>query len=217
MGKKNLAWAVSAIVLAFSAAAILAAENEQTPQKPSLMGKIKKTYSDFKNRNQENAAAMPAAAQASKIKPKKMPAGKTREDMTKEEILADIKDDLKNGEEIFNTLQGLKAEKDSGDKIFYTFNDVKLEDMTREELASLAGKIGQIAVRFRTERIQSQLNIAKRAGIAGPPAAVVVPGQGGAALVPRIVQPSQQPLRNTTPPLVSRPPSAPPAPPSARR
>ena len=126
--------------------------------------------------------------------------------MPKEKILADIKNNLKTQEGILDTLPGLKAQKDKDGKIFYTYNGVKLEDLSKTDLEKLSGSVSQLAVKLRTEKIQRQLKIATEAGKAGAGAAGKTPAGSTVPKVP------PQPPRIPTP---TPGPKAPPMPPAA--
>lgn len=125
---------------------------------------------------------------------------------TKEDLLKDILDDLENQDEILEVMPAIKAQKGQDGKVLYTYNGVKLEDMSKEDLANLSGRVGQLAVKFRTERIQRQLETAKQATrVPAPRAPVMVPA------VPQL------PRTTATPPSSPpRPAPAPTAPPTRR-
>ena len=145
----------------------------------------------------KNAKNTPVAAKKeTPVKPEK----------TKEEMLTDIKNNLKAYDEIFNSMPALKAQKDEAGNFFYTYKGIKLEDMSAEDLKKISLRIGQLAVKIRTENIQRQLNTIKNAqklqgaGSQGAPGAVRTPAQP-----PHV------------PPSVPAVPKAPPAPPASPR
>jgi len=132
--------------------------------------------------------------------------------MSKNEIITDIKDALGSEDEILNATPGLKAERDSKGNTFYTYNGTKIEDLGKDQLDTLAAKVHQARTRLNTERIERQLETARRierinamqtprtpisspASVPQPPRLPV-----GAPLAPRA-------------PSVPRAPSAPPSPP----
>ena len=78
-------------------------------------------------------------------------------EVTKEELLAELKEGLAGNEDLFDMIPGLKVEKDAAGKVFYTFKGAKLEDLPKDDLNGLFAKSHQAIVRVRTERIQRQL------------------------------------------------------------
>ena len=116
---------------------------------------------------------------ASKAQPKD-------KEMTKEEMLAELKGELADNEEVFDMIPGLKVQTAADGKFFYTFKGTKLEDLSKEDLGGLFTRARQAMVRVRTERIQRQLEM---------------------------VAQTQRLQRITTPPQSPRTPASPPSPP----
>ncbi|MDP3790641.1 MAG: hypothetical protein Q8R38_01170 [Candidatus Omnitrophota bacterium] len=180
-------------------------QSGQAPERMSVLDRIKKSYNDFRNRGQVKKASVPVPAPIAKKEEKKKPA-------TKEELLQDIKDDLKTQEEILEAMPSLKAEKDSEGKVFYAFNGVKIDDMSKEELEQLFSKVGQLAVKFRTERIQRQLDTVRQANQGGPGRVpVAAPSAPQSLRAPTLPAPPRASAPPPAPPRASAPPPAPPS------
>lgn len=146
----------------------------------------------------------PKAAAETKAVPKATEATTTAAvKMTKEELVADLKDELESDDEIFDIIPDFKAVKDETGKTYYTYKGVKLEDMAENDLESLLARTRQNLIKLRTERIQQQLETARRAQqiqrLAAPPVSPRTPATAA----------TQQPPR-----AMSAPPSAPKAPPA---
>jgi hypothetical protein len=162
----------------------------------SVLQRIKNAYNDFKNRKEQPKAAATAKAEEPKAttEPKATPAKK---EMTKEEMIARLKKEFASSDDIFNFIQGLKAEKDKEGHITYTFNGIRIEDMSKEDLDKLLIRTHQVAVKLRTERIQQQLKTIKQTQ--------------GVQRIPTPPQPARIPSAVSSPP---RPPYT--TPPSSR-
>lgn len=85
-----------------------------------------------------------------------------KEEMTKEQMLVELKDDLSDMEEIFDTVPGLKSEMDAAGSPAFFFQGVNLDSLSEKDLGDLYGKVRQAAVKIRTDRIQRQLDMAKQ-------------------------------------------------------
>lgn len=197
----------AAAVIAFAGAGICADTNKSKDSKMSMIDKMKKAYSDFRNKGKAKKyqAASPSIAKKEPLKAKEIPPpAPAKKEFTKEEMLEDIKDDLEAHEEIIVSISGLKAEKDNEDKVIYTFNNVKIEEMSGEDLQPLFKKVRQFAIKLNTERIQRQMETVERAQVVGNVA------RGGATT------PSKPPTPPQTP-KISSVPSGPPSPPSPPR
>ena len=85
-------------------------------------------------------------------------------EMTKGEMIAEIKEDLANTNEIFDIVPELKSTIGHQDgKAVYTFNGAALESLSKEDLTSLFNRVRNAIVKIRTDRIQKQLEITKQA------------------------------------------------------
>lgn len=204
------------------------AQSKQVPNKMSMLEKAKKAFDDFKNKNKK--AGVVKASPAPQPKPVKA-------EMTKEEMIAGIKKNLETANEIISAAPGLKSEKDNEGKVFYTYNDLKLEDTGKEDLQRLFTRVSQAAVKYRTERIEKQLQSVRQAqqatktaagagkttGPAAPPTmpgALKTPTPGRAPAIPSSLATPPSAVARTPSASVANPPStpsAPPAPPSSRR
>lgn len=136
----------------------------------------------------EQTAEQPAAAKPAK------------KELTKSEILDNIKVKLGRHKEVFDMIPDLKAEKDDAGNVLYLFKGVKLDDMLKDDLSKLLISTNRIITKVQTERIQKQLETIARAQNMQK---IVVPPQ-----------PPAQPPPQPAPPKVYSPP---PQPPSSRR
>lgn len=228
--------AVTVVAFAGLGLCIEAPQPGDAPKNAGVIEKIKKAYSDFKDRDKKKGTAKdagkPKAAQPEAAQPKEaQPRTAMYTEMTKEEMLSEIKDDLETLDEILDGIPALKAEKDKDGKIFYTYNGVKLDEMGKEELEGVFTKVSQSATRFRTERIQRQLETVRRTqrltekavpvtpvtpsgpvSVSIPPSPPSVPKPPSQPAQPSIAKP--QPLPPSAP---SRVPSPPPPTPSTKR
>jgi hypothetical protein len=190
MGKKIIFAVVIAIFLGSSVVHGLSSENE----KMGVLQKIKNAYNDLRNRQQQKSP-VPALAPA-KVAAPKIESPKDKE-MTKDQILAELKRDLADNDELLNVVPGLKASVSKDGSIVYAYNSVALDELSREDLSGLYSRVSRSLVKIRTDRIRGQLETVRQAerlrGAVNPP------------------QPSRIPA---APPSVPRtPPSPPPAPP----
>jgi len=149
------------------------------------------------------SAAMPAPLQREEAEAK---ARKDRAAMTKEELLADIKDNLDSEEEILNYVPSLKKSQGTGAINIYLLDGVPLEQVEKEDLEKISVTVAQISTKIRTDRIVNQLesirqaqNLSRMQNITRPPQIVTPP-----------VRPSPPPRAPST---TSSIPPAPPAPP----
>ncbi len=233
--------AVTVVAFAGLGLCIEAPQTGQAPKKAGVIEKIKKAYSDFKDRDKKKEVAkeadkpkvaQPKAVQPEETQPKEVqPRTVMYTEMTKEEMLSEIKDDLETLDEILDGMPALKAEKGKDGKIFYTYNGVKLDEMGKEELGGLFTKVSQSATRFRTERIERQLETGRRTQRLTEKAAPVTPvtpsGPASVSIppsppsVPKLpsqpAQPSIAKPQSLPPSAPSRVPSPPPPPPSTKR
>ncbi len=195
--------AVAAIYLTLSAGFV----NAEEVKKVGILERIKKSYNDFKKRGQQKTQVV--KKEALPLKPVNQPMVKTpKKEMTKEDLLAAVKEELAGNEEVFDMVPGLKADKDADGKVFYTYKGMKLEDLSKEDLSGLLTRAGQAMVRVRTERIQNQLDAARRVQTLQRPATV--------PQLPRIPTQVQLPRTPSAPPSAPRTPPSPPTAPQRR-
>ncbi len=125
-----------------------------------------------------------------------------KEEMTRDEMFADLKESIEEDDEIFDMVPELKAEKDKDGKFYYTFKGIRLEKLSKEDLDKLLARVNQVLVKLRTDRIQNQLETVKR-----------VQNIQRMSASPQVQQPPRTPSQG---PSAPRTPSAPPASPSRR-
>jgi hypothetical protein len=199
---------VVAAVLFCVASVCFAAENQ---------GWLEKIKSNFAKKDTSTAQkSSPPAAVKKENAPvkdgeKTFPPKKKRKDMTKGELIEDIVDILDDEDEIIGLIPGLKKETDPLGGVSYTYNGTKLENLDKDILGGISGRIHQELVKMRTERLQRQLeNIKRVERLSHIQQAPRVPG----ALPPA---PPQAPRSVQAPPRPPSVPSAPPVPPSTSR
>ena len=101
--------------------------------------------------------AVSTAAATAARKPKPI------EEMTKEEVVKSVKTVIDTEEGVLDTFPAVKKEKAADGTVSYTYQGVKLEELQREMLVKLLGRVRSEAVRIRTERISRQLTAIKQA------------------------------------------------------
>lgn len=178
----------------------------------SVLQRFKNAYSDFKARREKGiqdadketkgikapAKEQPKAAVAPKVE---LPKAKiAKKDMTKEELLAELRKNVGENDDLFKMVPGLTAQKDENGNVSYLFNGRRVEDLSRDELEGLSTRVSQTLVRLRAERITRQLDTVKRA-----------------ESLRRVSIPPPPVRTSSTPPSPPKTPSMPPAPPSTRR
>jgi len=99
------------------------------------------------------AMAAPGSQKASA----KAPMSGTVKDMTKDEIIKEIADELDNEDEILQVMPQLKKENDAAGKGYYTFNGRRLEDLDNGTLEKLSNNVQTQATMIRANRINEQL------------------------------------------------------------
>lgn len=189
---KKIITLVSVFMFAVSSASF-AAENESWIQK-------------IKNRFQKKAPAVAAKSAPVKEARKAEPPAKQRKDMTKGELAADITKNLGREESILNLVPGLEKKTDPEGKGYYTYEGTKLEDLDRDALDKVFGRVRSEALRLRTDRINRQIETVRRANVV-------------TARVPQTPKVQVPPRINTSPqvPRPVQPPSKPPVPPAPPR
>jgi len=136
-----------------------AAETEEKPAK--------------KNGPVESVLGMPVKALepivtggASAEKPKegaKMAPAKTMKEMTPAELSEDMARTLDSYQEILSYMPGLKKEQDQNGKAVYTYQGIQLDSLDKETLEKLSGRVRNEAVRIRTDRLNRQMQMIRRA------------------------------------------------------
>jgi len=175
-------------------------------EKVSLLQKMKNAYHNFRDRQQQKsqvvrkeAADQPAAPKA-ELKDK---------EVTREEMLAELKEDLVDNDEVFDAVPELKADAGQDGGVLYTYAGTALDKLSKEELNKLYGRVRQALVKIRTDRIQQQLEIVKQVSTTNV-------ARGGAAVPSRPPELPQIPRMTpvpSTPPSVPSVPRTPPSPP----
>ena len=102
-------------------------------------------------------------AEVAKPAAKKEEAAKPRKELARADKIEAIKSNLSSFEEIANLVQGLKKETDASGNVVYTFQGAKIENLSDDLLDKLFSRVSSEAVRFRTERLNRQLQTIKRA------------------------------------------------------
>lgn len=145
----------------------------------------------------EKREAPPQAAAKKTEAPK---ARVPKKDMTREEMISELKEELKFNEELFDLFPDMKSKKGDDGNIYFTFKGIKIEDMPKEDIDNLLTKVRQALTKIRTDRIERQLEVVRRVERLNSAAA-----------------PLQSPRVPAAPPSAPRTVSAPPSPPSASR
>jgi len=187
----------SAVVLFFCIASVsFAAENESW---------IQKMKNKFQKKEVVPAKVSPAKIAPAKEAKKTEAPKKERKDMTKDELVADITKNLDREDAILNLVPGLEKKSDPDKKEYYTYQGKRLEDLDKDTLDKIFGRVRNEALRLRTDKLNRQLETVRRANAM----TATVPQVPRSPVPPTVNVPPQVP-RSVQPP--SRPP-APPAPP----
>ena len=120
-------------------------------------------------------------------------------EMTKEEMLAGLKEDLADNDEVFDAVPGLKAGTGQDGNAVYTYKDTALDELAKEDLSKLYSRVRQALVKIRTDRIQKQLERIKQI-----------------ERLQKTANPPQSPRAPSVPPSVPRTPPSPPSAPQRR-
>jgi len=100
--------------------------------------------------------AKPEEKETAEAKPKEKEA-------TKDQMLAELKEDFSDNDELFDVIQGLKASTGKDGNAVYTYNNTALDELSKEDLANLYNMARRALVKIRTDRIQRQLEISRQA------------------------------------------------------
>ena len=141
--------------------------------------------------DEKQAAANKAEAPKARV-PKK--------DMTRLEMILELKEELSHDEELFDLFPDIKSKKGDDGNVYFTFKGIKIEDMTKEDIDNLLTKVRQALTKIRADRIERQLEIVRRV-----------------ERLNRAAAPLQSPRVPAAPPPAPRAVSAPRSPPSAPR
>jgi len=180
--------AVLVFVFMFAASVSFAADNESWIQK--IKNKFQKkevaTVKEAKPSKEIAPAKEMKAAAASK---------KQRKDMTKAELAADITKNLNREESILNMIPGLEKKSGPEGKEYYTYKGTKLEDIDRDTLDKIFGKVRSEALRLRTDKVNRQIETVHRVNAVSQipklpivPQTIVTPPQ-----VPKTAQTTSRP------------------------
>ncbi len=154
---------------------------------------------------------MPAKEAKAKEAVKPQAPMKTAKDMTQPELVSYVKDTLGREEDVAKFIPELKKEKDSAGNVFYTYQGTKLENLDKEKLEKVVGRVRNEAVRIRTEKLNKQMATIKRAqaapGIGGGGGPARTPGVSRIPQAPRL--PQVQPRQPNIPKPLPRTPQLP--------
>jgi len=206
MGKRTL---FAAVVITLSFALPAAYGLGDGNEKVSVLQKIKNAYNNFRGRQQQKSQAINNEAPKQPPAPAKIAAPKIEspkdKEMTKGEMLAELKEDLADNDEVFDAVPGLKASAGQDGNAVYTYENTPLDELSKEDLTKLYSRVRQALVKIRTDRIQRQLERVRRIDMLQRTA---IPPQP-----PRIPAQAQPPRIPAAPPSAPRTtPSPPPAP-----
>lgn len=193
--------------------------------KVSILQKMKNAYNNFRNKQQ-------AKPQAAKVEPKavsprlELPQAVAAKDMpkdkevTREEMLAELKEDLSDNDEVLDVIPELRSISGQGGNAMHTYKNTPLDDLSKEDMADLYGRVRQALVKIRTDRVQKQLETIRQVnrlqGITTPPKTPSSLATPSSAPRTPAIPVSQPPRISTVPPSATRAPSTPPAAPQRR-
>lgn len=165
---------------------------------------IDKIKSRFQKKDSVKAAKPIAPA------PEKKPAGpppKKRKDMTKTELAADIKKNLEQEDSIMNMVPGLEKKADPDGKEYYSYQGTRLEDLDKDTLDKIFGRVRNEALRLRTDKLNRQIETVRRASavtVAAPRVPAPPPVPPAVSNVPNTSREAQPPSRPAAPPAPPR-------------
>ena len=174
MKKRNF-FVLAVVMLSFGlsavygfGAAVKSEESEQLPVSKAISPKVvafKVVAAKTASTKVGVSKAVASKTASTKVEGPKAAAPEARSgiaEMTKEEMLAALKEDLANTSEIFNAVPELRAVIGQDGKAVYTFNGAPLESLSKEDMANLFSRVRHAIVKIRTDRIQKQLEITKQ-------------------------------------------------------
>ncbi|MDP3804577.1 MAG: hypothetical protein Q8Q87_03375 [Candidatus Omnitrophota bacterium] len=129
---------------------------------------------------------------------------KEKKEMTKDEILTELKETLKDEEEILDYIPELKKGRGEDGKEFYTYQGARLEDLEKEKLEKILGRVNNQAVMIRTDRINRQLEVIRQTQRIQAAPRIAAPPQVSVPAVP-----TPRATTYSTPPKISQPPPTP--------
>lgn len=172
----------------------------------SFAAENKSWIQKIKERFQKKEVAVGKKDAPAREAKKPEPPRKERKDMTKTELADDIIDNLDREDSILDMVPGLEKRTSPDGKEYYTYQGTRLEDLDKDTLDKIFGRVRNEALRIRTDNINRQLETVRRANSIR---AAAVP-QAPRPPVPAAIAPPQ-------PPRAVQPPSKPPAPPAPPR
>lgn len=153
-----------------------------------------------KVKNAPQAAANKAEAPKARV---------SKKDMTREEMVLELKEELKYNEELFDLFPDMKSKKGDDGNVYFTFKGVKIEDMPKEDIDNLLTKVRQALTKIKTDRIERQLEIVRRVERLNRAAAPLQSPRAPAAPPSAPSVPSAPPSSQSAPRAASPPPSPP--------
>ena len=82
--------------------------------------------------------------------------------VTKEGMIAELKEGLADTKDVLGMIPELKTAIDRDGKVVYIYGGAALEDLSREDMVKLLSRVRQALVKIRTDRIQRQLETTRR-------------------------------------------------------
>lgn len=154
---KRVLFVAIVITLSFglSSAYGLGEDNE----KISVLQKLKNAYNDFRARQQQRSQVVNSEVLKRPSLSKDQPKNK---EMTREDVLAELKKDIVDNDEVFDAVPELKTGADQDENVVYVYNDKALDELSREDLDKLYSRVRRALVKIRTDRIERQLGLAKQ-------------------------------------------------------
>jgi len=152
------------LLATYSFGAVGSEESEQFPAYKAVSSKVgAPKAAAAKTASTKVGASKTASSKVEKSKAAVSEARAEVAEMTKGEMLAALKEDLADNNEIFDMVPELKATVSHQDgKTVYTFNGAALESLSKEDLTNLFGRVRNALVKIRTDRIQKQLETIKQ-------------------------------------------------------
>ncbi|MDD5496659.1 MAG: hypothetical protein PHP46_06130 [Candidatus Omnitrophica bacterium] len=212
MGNLNKIVLIAGVIF-FTAQLSMAAENESWMQKlkkrffvkekPRVEEKAKTTpeKADLKTQKLPEVKKETAAPKAAKRKP--------IAEMTRAEMLGELKRRIEIEEDILKYVPEIKKKKDPDGNVSYVYQagvqEIKFEDLEEEQLRGLLSKVSSVATKLNTERIQRQLELTRqRAGaVSGSPRVPAIP-KTPPATAPSYRTPTQPPKVPSVPSAASQ-------------
>ena len=130
---------------------------------------------------------------------------KERKSMTKGELAADIIKNLDREDSILGLVPGLEKKSGPGGKEYYAYQGTMLQDLDKETLDKIFGRVRNEALRLRTDKLNRQLETVRRASVTGAvvsqaPRSPVPQAINNPPRIPRTIQPPPKPPAPPAPP-----------------